>query len=288
MSDDEQALADTRGKFVQVVRDGRKVADLEWLSGRLVLSNKRLVLASSEGKETLVLSEVSSVTNRKNANNAMAPGSGYFSLQVDADVYLVAPTALDEFEAQLYTALLDQVVVIVKHPAVRGGVVQDTEWEKARLSVASGAVNLALVSGQFVEVEVADVGGADVTEKTISGSTRRVLEVEHTVGDGTSVETYVSGSPRHVAILESLVSRGGVQEAEDVELSDRDRQVLMALYSGVSPFEIPDFVGMDVDDVEAVFDRLCENGVLTETRVRREVRLKARGRNIASEVIADQ
>jgi len=288
MSDEERALADMKGKFVQVVEDSRKVADLEWLSGRLVLSNRRLVLASSEGKETFVLSEVTSVTNRKNANNAMSPGSGYFPLQVGADVYLVAPAALDEFEQQLYTALLDQVVVLVKHPAVRGGVVQGTDWGKARMSVEADEVDLALASGQFVEVEVADVGGAAVTEKTVSGSTRRVLEVEHTVGDGTSIETHVSGSARHVAVLESLVSRGGPQEVEDIELSDRERQVLMALYSGVSSFEIPDFVGMDVDDVESVFDRLCEKGVLSESRVRREVRLKARGRNIASEVMADQ
>jgi helix-turn-helix protein len=288
MSDGEQALADTKGKFVQVVSEGRKVADLEWMTGRLVLSNKRLVLASSEGKETLVLSNVTSVTNRKHADNAIAPGSGYFTLQVDADVYLIAPTGLDEFEQQLYTALLDQAVILVKHPALRGGVVQDTDWGKARLSVAAGGVDLALASGQFVEVEVADVGGAAVTEKTVSGSTRPVLEVEHTVGDGTSVETHISGSARHVAILESLVSRGGVREAEAVELADRERQVLMALYSGVSPFEIPDFVGMDVDEVEDIFDRLCDKGVLAESRVRREVRLKARGRNIASEVISDQ
>ncbi|MFC7195726.1 hypothetical protein ACFQL4_15650 [Halosimplex aquaticum] len=65
-------------------------------------------------------------------------------------------------------------------------------------------------------------------------------------------------------------------------------EVLMALYSGVSPFEIPDFVGMDVEDVEAVFDRLVEEGILREKRVRRDVRLKARGRNIASDVISDQ
>jgi hypothetical protein len=126
-----------------------------------------------------------------------------------------------------------------------------------------------------------------VKERELRGSERRVLEVEHTVEGGTSVETHVSGAGRHVAVLESLVSRDVVSET-DFDLSDREREVLMALYSGVSPFEIPDFLGMDVDDVEAVFDRLCETGLLREKRVRREVRLKARGRNIASDVIADQ
>ena len=78
------------------------------------------------------------------------------------------------------------------------------------------------------------------------------------------------------------------KRAEDLDVTDRERQVLVALYSGVSPFEVPDFVGMDVEAVEETVDSLVEKGVLTEKRVRREVKLKARGRNIASEVIADQ
>jgi helix-turn-helix protein len=284
----ERKLADSTGKFVQVVRDGRKVADLEWLSGRILLSNRRLVLASGDGKKTIPLSKIRSLKNRRDADNAMAPVSGYFSVQVGADVHLVAPTDIDEFEKGLYGALVDGEVVLVKHPAVEGGVVRDTEWEKGRLSVDPAEVGIGVASGQFVAVEVDDVGGVDVTEKSVLGSTRRALEVEHTVDDGTSVQTHVSGSSQDVAVLESLVSKGPTADVDDIDLSDAERQVLMALYSGVSPFEIPDFVGMDVDDVEAVFDRLVETGVLSEKRVRREVRLKARGRNIASEAIADQ
>jgi helix-turn-helix protein len=207
---------------------------------------------------------------------------------VGADVHLVAPADIDEFEAGLYDALVDGEVVLVKHPAVEGGVVQDTEWEKGQLSVEPTEVGIGVASGQFVEVEVEDVGGVEVTEKSVLGSKRRVLEVEHTVEDGTSVQTHISGSSQHVAVLESLVSKGPTADVDDIDLSDAERQVLMALYSGVSPFEIPDFVGMDVEDVEDVFDRLVETGVLDEKRVRREVRLKARGRNIASEAIADQ
>ncbi|MFB6151353.1 MAG: CheF family chemotaxis protein [Haloarculaceae archaeon] len=288
MSGEERTLVDTKGKFVQVVKDGRKVADLDWLSGRIILSNRRLVLVSREGKQTIVLSNVRTVKNRKDVDNAIAPVSGYFSVQVGADVYLVGPRAIDEFEEELYTALLDQEVVLVKHPAVKGGVVQDTDWQKARVSVEHDEVDLGLATGRFVEIEVDDVSGADVKEKSVRGSERRVLEVEHTTDGDTSVETHVSGTGRHVAILESLVSKGTLADAEDIDISKREHEVLMALYSGVSPFEIPDFVGMEVEEVEEIYDALIEKGLLTKSRVRREVRLKARGRNIASDVIADQ
>jgi helix-turn-helix protein len=45
---------------------------------------------------------------------------------------------------------------------------------------------------------------------------------------------------------------------------------------------------MGVDTVEEIFDRLIEAGVLEETRIRRQVELKARGRNIASDAMSDQ
>jgi len=285
---DERPLADTQGRFVQVVEGGRKVNDLEWLSGRILLSNKRLVLASNEGKRQIALAKVSTVKNRKNANQAMTAVSGYFSIQTGADVFLIAPADIDAFEQHLYTALLDGEVVLVKHPAVEGGVVRDTTWEKGRINIEADVVGLGVASGQFVEIELDDVGAVDARDGTVRGDERRVLEVEHTDDEGTSVQTYVSGTSRHVSILESLVRQGELQNATDADLDQTEMEVLMALYSGVSPFEIPEFVGMEVDEVEAVFDRLVEEGILREKRVRRDVRLKARGRNIASDVISDQ
>ena len=284
---DERPLADTQGKFVQVVKDGRKVNDLEWLGGRILLSNKRVVLAGNEGKRQIALGNVTSVKNRKDVQQGVSPVGGYFSLQVGADVFLVSPTDLDEFEHSLYTALLDGEVVLVKHPAVEGGVVQEAGWEKGRVDIEPDTVGFGVASGQFVEAELDDVGAVKEKEKSVRGDERRVLEVEHTEGD-TSVETHVSGATRHVAILESLVRQGEMQNSTDVELDQTQREVLMALYSGVSPFEIPDFVGMGVEDVEAVYDDLVEAGILSEKRIRRDVKLKARGRNIASEVIGDQ
>ncbi|PSP42457.1 chemotaxis protein CheF1, partial [Halobacteriales archaeon QH_2_66_30] len=39
MSEGETTLADQQGKFTQVVTDGRKVPDIEWIGGRILLSN---------------------------------------------------------------------------------------------------------------------------------------------------------------------------------------------------------------------------------------------------------
>ena len=287
MSDGEHALVDTKGKFVQVVSDGRKRNDIEWLPGRILLSNKRLVLATNQGKRTIALSNVHGIKGRQDANQAMAKVTSYLSLQVGNDVTLVSPAEFESFEHKLYSAILDQQVVLAKHPAVEGGVVQGTDWEKGRLKVEEDLVALALSSGRFVEIEVDDVGTVAESEATVQGDERLVIEAEHTE-EGTAVETHVSGARRHVSVLASLLRKGEAKNTTDVELSGEESEVLMALYSGVSPFEIPEFVGMDVDRVEEIYDQLVEQGILEEIRVRRDVSLKARGRSIASEAMGEE
>jgi helix-turn-helix protein len=287
MSEGETKLADQRGKFTQVVKDGRKVPDLEWISGRILLSDRRLVLASNEGKRTIPLPQIQSITSRQDAAKPLAQVSNYVSLQMGGDVMLVSPADHEGFERDLYRAILDGEVVLVRHPAVEGGVVRDTDWEKGKLKIEETSVALALTSGQFVEVEIDDVGTVETTETAVMGETRTVTEVSHTQ-EATAVETYVSGVDRHVTVLASLLRKGEERNTTDVELTEQETEVLMALYSGVSPFQIPAFVGMDVDTVEEIFDGLIAEGILEEQRNRREVELKARGRHIASEAMDEE
>jgi helix-turn-helix protein len=287
MSEGEQKLADQRGRFAQVVKDGRKVPDVEWISGRILLSTKRVVLASNEGKRTIPLKKIRTIKGRQDANQPLAEVSSYISLQLGNDVMLVSPKNHEEFEQRLYSAILDQQVILAKHPAVEGGVVQNAGWEKGRISIEDGEVDLAIADGQFVEIEIDDVGTVEENEATVMGEERFLIEVEHTQ-EGTVVETHLSGTRRHVTVLASLLRKGEQKNTPDVDLSDQEAEVLMALYSGVSPFQIPEFVGMDVDTVEEVFDQLIDEGILEEIRSRREVNLKARGRHIASEAMDEE
>jgi helix-turn-helix protein len=174
--------------------------------------------------------------------------------------------------------------VLARHPAVEGGVVQDTDWETARLQLEEDSVNVAIADGTFVPIELDDVGAVEMEDRTVEDETRPVVEVEHSE-DETSVETYIASSPRKSVILRSLLAGAEEENSAEVELSDTEKQVLMALYSGVSPFEIPEFTGIDVDEVEAMFEDLIEREILDEVRKRREVTLTARGRNMASESI---
>jgi helix-turn-helix protein len=92
----------------------------------------------------------------------------------------------------------------------------------------------------------------------------------------------------HSRALESLLGTIIEQREDDHELSELEKQVLMALYSGVSPFEISDFVGIDIDKVEEIYQDLLEAGAVDKVRERTEVTLNAHGRNLASEAMNEQ
>ncbi|MFW6436366.1 MAG: CheF family chemotaxis protein [Halococcoides sp.] len=277
---EKSTLADTTGRIARIVEDGHKRNDLEWQQCRLVLSSDHLVVVTNDDQRRIAVDSINAVKSRSGLG-----GDGYLSVQVGSDVDILAPTG-EGFGDALYGAVLDQRTVLIKHPALKGGVVQNSGWERGRIKIGDGTVDLAVATGNFVEVEVSDIGTVEGTEASVAEKTRDVVEIEHTV-EGTSVETHVSGSRRDVAVLFEFLRRHTSTET-DVDLDEEERAVLMALYSGVSPFEIPDFVGLEVDRVEEIYDRLLESGLLREVRTRRSVSLLPRGRNIASEEMAQQ
>lgn len=287
MSQAEYRIADEKGKFLQAVKGGHKLKDADWTAGRILVSNKRVVLVGNDGKRTIPLADVEGVSGRYDVNQTVARVSEYVSLKFEDNVVLLsADEDTEKLEADLFGAMLDQRTVLVRHPAVEGGVVRDTDWERARLKIEPGELGIATVSGTFVRIELDDVGSVDAGQRTVEDETRTVLEVEHTEAE-TSVQTYVSGKPRYCSLLESLL-RQERRTGTVPDLSRTEKRVLMALYTGISSFEIPDFLGMEVDQVEEIFERLVELDVLEEVRTRREVTLKARGRNIASESISEE
>lgn len=287
MSESEHKLLDTHGKFLRAVQNGHKLNDADWTPGRVILSNKRLLVATDDGKLTIPLSEVHGIGRRHDVNQTVASVSEYVSIHYGEDVVLVTLPDTGGFKWAIYEALLDGEIVLTNHPAVEGGVIQESDWEKARIVVETESFGLAVASGSFVEVDLADIGGVTSDERTVSGTDRPVVEVEH-ADDETSVETHLAGTERRCRLVESLLEEGARRNQIEVDLDGSEQQVLMALYSGVSPFDIPEFVDLDVTEVEEIYERLVELEVLDEIRRRREVALTTRGRNLASESINDE
>lgn len=286
MSDTEKKISDRQGQFLQAVGQGRDMNNAEWQTCRIVLTTERLVLIA-DGKRQIPLESIDRIADRHDVNQQSTSVSNYVALYVEEDVLLVSASEHEVFETDLYRAALNGQIILVQHPAIEGGVVQSSEWIKGRMKVTDEDLRLALADGRAVAVERADIGGLEREQKTVSGDERTVIMVEHT-DDGISVETHLAGEEFHATVLQVMLEESAERNRADLDLSSLERRVIMALHSGVSPFDIPSFAGTDVEKSEEIFDRLIELDVISVVRERTEVQLTTKGRRVAGENMGEQ
>jgi len=88
-------------------------------------------------------------------------------------------------------------------------------------------------------------------------------------------------------VLAQVLKEGVERNRADLDLGSVEKQVVTALHSGVSPFEIPEFVGSDVGEIEKIYDWLIELDVIEVVRERTEVKMTARGRSVAGDTMGE-
>lgn len=287
MSNTEKKIEDTQGKYLHAVKDGRELTDAEWENCRIVLTNQRVMIVT-DSKFSVPLEELDVLDERVDVNRNAASESYYTALDVGEDVLLITTADYEGFRTNFFRAILDEAVIYVKHPAIVGGVVKASEWQRGRLKLTKETVRMVLEDGKKVIIERDDIGEMEVDEREVAGEERGVIEVEHTDEDGTSVETYLSGRQYHISVLKQLLEEGAERNRADLDLTATEQRVVMALYSGVSPFAISDFVGVDVDRVEEIYDQLLELEVIRVVRERKKVSLTPQGRKVAGEAMGEQ
>jgi helix-turn-helix protein len=283
----EKKIEDTQGKYLHAIKAGRELKDAEWQNCRIVLTTERLMVVTDE-KISMPLDKVDVLDERRDVNRAAASEAYYMTLELGEDVLLMTTADFQGFRTNFFRSILDGAVIYVQHPAVVGGVVKAKEWQRGRLKVTDEAVRAVLEDGGKLVIERDDIGEMETDERAIAGERRSVIEVEHTNEERTSVQTYLSGREYHIGVLKQLLEEGAEQNRADLDLSATEQRVVMALYSGVSPFAISEFVGIDVDKVEEIYDQLIELDVIEEVRRRKEVSLTPQGRKIAGDAMGEQ
>jgi helix-turn-helix protein len=289
MSEGEQKLVDTQGDYLYAVKDGEPVPDAKWRSCRIVLTSERLVLSTSDNKQAIPHSQILVPDEDESVVPDGLDAMGATALKIGNNVILVDAQQLDDFTSEYCRAALHDEVILVKYPAIIGGVVQDdASWSKARFRLDDDQINLGLPDGETVSFPIDDVGTVETSNGQVAGENRELVQVEHTDEEGRSVETHFSGVEWHPKALSALLKATIEKRQDEYELDDVENQVLMALYSGVSPFEMADFVGIEVEKVEEIYGKLIEAGAVDKVRERTEVTLNAKGRNLASEAMNEQ
>lgn len=293
MSEGERKLVETAGDYLYAVKNGDQIAEPSWRSCRIVLTSERLILQTNGGKQAIPYSKIRLLDDDAAELDTMVPDSisigAATGLKIGDNLVLIDSQHEDGFVTEYCKAALHDTVILAKCPAVVGGVVQeDAAWSKARFRLDEEQIKLGLPDNETVSFGLDDVGTIDETSQTVMGEQRTVVKVEHTDEDDRSMQTHFSGMEWHTQTLATLLTNIIEERQNEYELSDLESQVLMALYSGVNPFEMADFVGIDVDEVEEVYQQLLDIGAVDKVRERTEVTLNANGRNLASEAMNEE
>ncbi|MFW6436009.1 MAG: CheF family chemotaxis protein [Halococcoides sp.] len=281
MSEDERRLLESAGNYCRV--DPSAPGEPSWRSCRVVLTTKRLVLDLGESSTALPHAKVR--VPEETPEVVDAPET--LVLSVGESLVAIEATDVEAFPERYYRANLDGVVLLARPRAVIGGVVQDdATYSKAKLAVDRDSLTLHFPGGDQESIGMDAIEGVDGREETVQGETRPVLALAYT-DDDRRIEIQISGTQRHTSVLGALC-RAALSDGDDADLTKQEKQVLMALYSGVAPFEMADFVGITVDEVEEIYQSLLEKEAVDEVRTRTEVALNGTGRNLASQAMNEE
>ncbi|MFB6162180.1 MAG: CheF family chemotaxis protein [Halococcoides sp.] len=248
--------------------------DSEPVRGRILLSEKRLVLAADpERTVTIALSSVFDV-----AVGHVPPDLGNFfdsTVTVAFETDETRATAvieaddetIEKFSTVLFKALVNGTTVTVQHPARIGGRVTGEDFEPATIAIEGHRLDIIREDDEFT-IRLGTVSNFDRLTREIDGQSRPVIAVRHVSG-GRAVTTLVAlPSGRLSNILGRFIRleySDLVSEASDLDLSEDRIELLVTIYSTEldDPAALARTLGTDGTRISMLLDDLDDDGVIT-------------------------
>lgn len=282
----ESAIADFVTTFIPDT-----ATHAEPVRGRVVMSKRQIVLATSENKVVVPLDGVFDV------QHASAPGDlaeffedtvtiGYErSGEKHVAVVEGGGDTVDRFVTLVFKSLLNGATVRAKHPARMGGRITDESFESASLFLAPDAVELR--GDTAARIEVSTVTYFERIDRDVGDSTRPLLSVRH-MGDASAVTTELAlDSSRRMNILGRFLRLKYAQlkqDLGDVTLTEDEVEALVAIYSTGPDVSLAAVLGVDASHLTMLLNDLLEKGLVEDED---GVELTSLGRAAVSEHIED-
>ncbi|AQL43083.1 hypothetical protein BV210_10320 [Halorientalis sp. IM1011] len=284
----ESVIADFVGKFNASASERGQPA-----TGRILLSQKRLVLAADAGKTTIPLSAIFDVAVGhvpqdlgkffdSTVTIAFRKGDHRHVAAVEAD-----DDKIEKFSTVLFKALLNGTTMTVKHPARLGGRVTDAAFHPAKLYLKPQMVRFKGPDSTFT-VDLSTVTEFERSQREIDGKRREVLSVRH-MQDGQAMTSLAAvDSGRKMSILGRylrLEYSDIVADLEDISLSEAETELLVAVYSTGPGVSLANVVDVEPSQVELLLGDLRSEGLIADGQ--EETELTAKGRIVVSDKLED-
>ena len=290
MSERASLLADFMGTFALEGTWEREPVD-----GRVLLNADQLVLAGPEQKEVLHLPRIVDV----NLGRVPPEYSQYFNDSVvvafessgrgppRTTTIEAEGRAIEQFGVLLFKTQLHEQTVLLNHPARIGGRVADSQFRAATLYLGDAGVTFGDIETPF-RVPLDSVVGFGRPERTVQGSTHRVLSIRHVQG-GKSMTTEIDvRSNRRSNLLGRYlrVEYGKLRgKIADLDLSRTEKELLVAIHSGGSAADLAGVLDVEPGRVSMLLNGLEESELIATGED--DVHLTSTGRIALEEHIED-
>ena len=248
------------------------VSGNEPVAGRVLLSQRRLVLATEDVKTTVPLSSVFDVA----VGTVPSDLQSFFSDTVtvaytDGNARRTAvvegkPEPMERFTTVLFKALLHDVTASVRHPAKVGGRVTDEPDQRAAITLGDGEMSFVGCREPF-SIDLSTVVDYERLQRTIGGETRPTLSVRH-VPEGTPVTSLVTvPSERTLNVIGRYVKLeyGEVmEEVYELDPTEEELQILVTLYTADGEASVSDIVTGDATRASMVLEGLRDRGLVVD------------------------
>ena len=246
-------------------KSGKKKME-EFEKSRIILSDKHLLIVSKNEKVTTHLKRIFDVRKIEipdDIRNLMEDSLKIaFTKDGKPEIVVIKGDGkkIDKFSYLLMKLLLKGNKVIYKHPVMKGGVLLKKDWSTGLLSVTKGAI---LLDG--TAVKLSSVRDIKVESRTIGDLKADVLNIKMMVS-GESITSYLYVPDKRVM---NLLGRyigfeygSMLRKLEKIKLSDLEKQIIQAIYSGVPIDEIPLLFNIETSQVQMVINGLESKGLL--------------------------
>ncbi|RQG86772.1 fla operon protein [Natrarchaeobius halalkaliphilus] len=287
---DEDIVADFTGRFF-LKRTGDDVPS----SGRIIMTRKRLVLATNDNRTTISLSRVVDVNVGSVPKHVRRFFDDTVTVGYEADgsvrsaVIESNSDTVTTFVAILFRCLLNDQRVSVSHPAKVGGRIRNTNVVEGKLRIKKRSIAVATKTGSF-EIDVETVMDIKRTNKIGERSDRVTLAVKYIdTGSGLTKTSLLSPEKGKNVNLLARYLRLEFDELRDevdqLELSNPEKRVLVSVHAAGGDIDFTNMLDGDPAYVTNVLNSVQRKELVVDGES--GISLTPKGRIVVSQRIED-
>jgi len=170
-------------------------------------------------------------------------------------------------------------------PAIRGGVmVKNSKWEKGVIAVLKTGIWFVSKEKQ-VCIPLDEVSGIELAKREVQGRDSDVVQISH-VENEEVITSFVLCPLTTLQILFNYLKDAtkGLDISSD-ELDGMSAQVAMLVYSGMDTHAIENMISISNKQIESIYNKLIEKGLVDVVMTRREVKLTTKGVRFVNESV---